>query len=278
MKNINLIHTEQSDVGLSKSTFPDGEIQVKFIEEIDCREEYKVACRIVSPADLFILQQVSDILRRHEVRFSIYIYYLMGMRMDRVMSFLRPFTLKIVAGIVDGLGAESVTVYAPHSIVSEKMFRKTRFKQESMKGLIYSGILSKENYLLVFPDKGAYSRYRNEFSFDYTRCEKVRNPETGKIESIEFLDKNKIVSSTKALVIDDLLDGGGTFVGLAEKAKEINPEIELSLYTDHAVNREGLLKVSKHYDKVYTTNSFSDWVGLPENVKIIDVIRDGGKK
>lgn len=56
------------------------------------------------------------------------------------------------------------------------------------------------------------------------------------------------------------------------KLKELNPS-ELALVVTHAIQEEGLRKVSKVYDKVFITNSYKDWqdddawIGdKPENV------------
>lgn len=74
------------------------------------------------------------------------------------------------------------------------------------------------------------------------------------------------------ILLDDLIYGGGTFLGICEKLKELNPS-ELALVVTHAIQEEGLRKVSKVYDKVFITNSYKDWqdddawIGdKPENV------------
>lgn len=63
--------------------------------------------------------------------------------------------------------------------------------------------------------------------------------------------------------MDDLCDAGGTFVGIANKIREVNPDRKLAIYVTHMVNPKGI------------TNSYADWdeyMKLPDNVRIIKVI------
>lgn len=72
----------------------DGEPQFFLTEELNRKESIDVICRISNTEDLFLLVQVGDILDRQEVEWDLHITYLMSM--DRVMSFNRPFSLKVV--------------------------------------------------------------------------------------------------------------------------------------------------------------------------------------
>ena len=270
MKRIDLRHKENSEVGYVISRFPDGEVQIS-LEGLDVKERYEVSCRVSSAEDLFLLSQVADILRRHELEFSLRIYYLMGMRMDRVISFARPFTLKVVAGIIDDLGASEVMVYSPHSAATGRMFKKTNFRSEMLSGISLSGLFAKDNYTVIFPDEGAYRRY-NIFNMVSIRCEKVRDLETGQITSMKLLEPERLHKANKVIVIDDLCDGGRTFIEVEKLARGANPAIEISLYVDHAVNRKGIEAVSIAYDKVYITDSYADWKDLPSNVQLIKLL------
>lgn len=93
MQILNLVNKEASSINYSISHFPDGEVQIT-LDSFSRKDDILVECRITSAEELFILMQVMDILDRQEVTYSVIIYYLMGMRMDRVMDFNRPFTLK----------------------------------------------------------------------------------------------------------------------------------------------------------------------------------------
>ena len=80
------------------------------------------------------------------------------------------------------------------------------------------------------------------------------------------------VAGRALLVIDDLCDGGGTFVGLAPKLRELNPNT-MSLLVTHAIQKQGVEKVAAVYDKVYITDTYKDWTkeSLPANVTVFKV-------
>lgn len=285
MQTLNLINKEKSDITYSISRFPDGEIQVT-LGEFSRKDEVNVRCRITSTEELFILMQVADILTRHGVYFSISIYYLMGMRMDRVMDFNRPFTLKMIVDILDNLGASEVCIFCPHSFASLDLFRRTTSMEiysDEWEQFI-SSLTSSNNYQMVIPDAGALSRYcrDEEPASDVIVGEKVRDIATGNITSIGIKNPEAL-DGRPLLLVDDLCDGGGTFAGLASAIRKINPNANISIMVNHMVNPKGIETLSKNFDHVYFSNSYKDWDTLkaeygkavpflPENVTQINVV------
>lgn len=109
-------------------------------------------------------------------------------------------------------------------------------------------------------------------------CSKTRNPETGKLEGFsienpELLENEELIDMP-LVVIDDLCDAGGTFVGVASKIREINPNRRLAIFVTHMVNPKGITTLSENYDEVYFTNSYLNWenLELPSNVSVIKVV------
>ena len=274
MQILNLINKEKSNIDYSISKFPDGEVQIT-LGEFSHKEEILILCRITSAEELFILMQVCDILRRHGMRFTIHIFYLMSMRMDRVMDFNRPLSLSIVCKILDDLGATEIGIYCPHSIEYKKFFRYTDVFE----------ILSKininwDNYQLLYPDKGSRDRYNKPFIFGQRIFgKKSRDLTTGKIISIE-LENPENLNGNPLLIRDDLCDGGGTFIGLAEAVRKINPNLELNIVVDHMVNPKGIENLSKTFNHIWFTNSYKDWkkdwesqpTPFPKNITQVDVV------
>lgn len=280
MQTLNLTNLEKSDIKYSISRFPDGEVQIT-LGEFSHKDEVSIKCRITSAEDLFILMQVSDILVRHGMYFSIIIYYLMGMRMDRVMDFNRPFTLKMVVNILDHLGASIIYIYTPHSKEVYNLFKNTQVLR-----LVPAEQFpfSVDDFQIVLPDEGAVKRYLpHSLAKDVIVGEKVRDVETGKILSIKIKNPEAIDGERPLLMLDDLCDGGGTFVGLADVIREIRPDIVINIAVNHMVNPKGIENLSKNFNHVFFTNSYKDWNGLkaeygkavpalPENVTQIDII------
>jgi ribose-phosphate pyrophosphokinase len=96
---------------------------------------------------------------------------------------------------------------------------------------------------------------------------------TGKLLSFKVTNPEEF-NGEEITVIDDLCDGGGTFVGIASELRKLNPT-KLRLVVTHAVNYDGILKVASVYDEVIITNSYKNWgtnETLPDNVRVIDII------
>jgi ribose-phosphate pyrophosphokinase len=74
------------------------------------------------------------------------------------------------------------------------------------------------------------------------------------------------------MVVDDLCDGGGTFLGIAEAIRKIDENAKISISLIHMVNRKGIENLSKTFDNVFFTNSYKDWDNLPENCKMYNIL------
>ena len=261
MKRIDLFTGETGDVQYDIFTFPDGEKHIKFTEELDRKEKYTVACRIRNAEELFILVQVGDILNRMEVVWDLRILYLMSMRMDRVINFNEAFSLKTVANIINSLKPFTVGIATPHSDRTLKLIDSSfSFGDSEINN--YLGDKS-EKLIICAPDKGAYDRYwlYIEGRPNLT-VRKKRDLSNGRILSLEVEEKNytdEDIKDADILVLDDLCDGGGTFVLCAQKLRELFPDNRLILYVTHMVNPKGLENVLKVYDEVHITNTYENY-------------------
>lgn len=273
MQILNLTNPEKSDIKFTVSRFPDVEVQIT-LGEFTRKDSIKVLCQITNAEELFFVKQVFDILDRNEVVYDVFIGYLMGMRMDRVMDFNRPFTLKIVADILKSSKARTFEILEPHS--DRTFYELGTYKR----GVSDLGIF--DGYQIILPDDGAKKRYEDTMYFifgfgpDTVFCSKVRDEKTGKIFRIQ-VDNPEVLSDRPMLIIDDLCDGGGTFLGIAEAIRAIKPDAKLNIKVVHAVNGVGLQRLSQTFDHVYITNSYKDWkkdwepTPFPANITQTDV-------
>lgn len=245
-----------ADVDYKVFAFPDGEKQIQFLETLTPTSPYLVKTRITSADELFILMQTADILNRNNVEWSLYITYLMTMRMDRVMDDNRPFSLKIVADIIRNLGAKDIQIVEPHSDVSTTLIGAT-----SIRGVWYEqAVASVENPIICYPDKGACKRYADIFlphNCSTIQFEKVRDLNTGKITGL-VCENIQTVRGKNVVVIDDLVDGGATAVSIVEQLRK-NGADQIVFVCAHAVNEVGLQRISSAFDHVYITDSYKAW-------------------
>lgn len=270
MKVLNLIHKEKSDINYNIFEFPDGESQI-LLDEFSHKEDYiDVKCRITNAEELFIVCQICDILDRHEMCYTLSIYYLMGMRMDRVMSFNRPFTLKVIMNILWQYNISSIRILEPHSDAY------ARFNPRAEQIFIgTTGMPTNwEDYQIVYPDEGASERYSFHYNMNLPviQCSKERDINTGKITSIN-IDNPQDIKDKPLLIVDDLCDGGGTFCGIAKAFEKLGiDKNRLNLSVIHMVNAKGIANLSKQFNHVWITNSYKDWDNLPDNITMTDII------
>lgn len=248
---INVKPSEPKRDGLieyERFTYPDGQPDIRLKTEINRKEGVNITCRIRNPEELFDLMMVADVVNRQSYVDKLVILYLMGGRTDRVLSFDRPFTLKIVSDMINTIKAREVEIMDPHSGRTTDLIENS--KGDTIRS--YSGIKS-AGYMVAVPDEGASGKYNYDI-----RCSKARDKDTGRLSGFKVEEVRYYPKGSKILLVDDLCDGGGTFLGIHEKLKELEPE-EISLAVTHAIQEEGLIKVSKAYDNVYVTNSYRDW-------------------
>lgn len=115
------------------------------------------------------------------------------------------------------------------------------------------------NEAILFPDAGAGKRYRipgYERSFVGA---KERVPQTGKLSGFEVPD---LANYDGVLIVDDICDGGGTFLGIAECLRRTAFRGPIALYVSHGIFSKGLFALRNHFEQIYTTNSFSE--GSPD--------------
>lgn len=270
-KVINLAYPEKGDVSFKVNNFPDGDIRVDF-EDLDRKSEYHILCRISSFYDFAVLAHTMDVLNRNEVIYSTYISYLLGGRMDRVIDINKSFSLKVYLNVFNAINNHSGAVYVldPHSEVTDRLFGIANFTGESY---FTSKVLDSDYDLIIFPDEGAYNRYTKFGSFmgvSTVVAKKLRSIEDGSIVSYKIDTPDFIENAKNICVIDDLCDGGRTFLLLADYINSVNPDAVKDLYITHSVNDAGLERVANVYDTVFTTNSYKDRIST-ENVVVCDV-------
>lgn len=269
MQILNLINKEKSDIDYSISRFPDGEVQIT-LGEFSHKDRLMVMCRVTNPEELFILTQVMDILDRHGMIYEVEIYYLMTMRMDRVMDFNRPFSLDIVSKMLKLFNARKIYILEPHS--NRILWDVSLFRELFLPEISQSRCEFFDTYQIVFPDNGAKSRYKNfEGIYPPIFCSKIRDSDTGKLSGFK-IDNPQDLKGDNLLIFDDLCDGGGTFCGIASEIKKIKPDAKLSIYVTHMVNPKGIENLSKNFNHVWFTNSYKTWENLPNNVTQIEIV------
>lgn len=108
---------------------------------------------------------------------------------------------------------------------------------------------------LVSPDAGAEKKiysYAKMFGTPVLRAYKTRDTKTGEITGIQFIDKPP--KNAIFVVVDDICDGGKTFIELA-KSGGFKPQNSI-LCVSHGIFSKGLEELKKYYGEIFTSDSF----------------------
>jgi len=196
---------------------------------------------------------------------ELYLPYFPGAREDRTHRSehkpeVRSFSSKAYAQQINSLGFDVVKVMDPHSDVIEALVNNVKIMKPDLMILqaIHQSVQEGGALDIVIPDLGArkkitsFMRRHNPTLISNTiQCLKHRDPNTGKLSGFEVLD-DKV--SPNALIVDDICDGGGTFLGIAEKLKEKGAK-RLFLYTTHGLYTKGPNNLLKTFDKLFRSDS-----------------------
>ena len=109
--------------------------------------------------------------------------------------------------------------------------------------------------IYVAPDAGAEKSVREDAAYFDKRlvtATKTRDTKTGEITATVVHDKDS-VKGANCLILDDICDGGRTFIELA-KALKAAGALEVQLYVTHGIFSRGLDVLKPHMSKVYAIN------------------------
>lgn len=269
---LNIKQNEYFDV----ITMPGGEPHMKWKSGNLDGLNIKLLARLNSGNDLLELLVVTDALKRLGCRLSVCIPYFCGARQDRISGYGESLTVKVYADIINAQGYTRVSILDPHSDVTPALINNCSVLPVSH---ILKKIVTEGNYnVVLIPDAGAAKKTLNYYFPDsnfnqkltFVQCLKKRDTVTGKLSGFKVVDP--IPEYAKCLIVDDICDGGGTFLGLAEEA--INGPSgtvdKLSLYVTHGIFSKGvesLLYPAKYgFNEIYTTDSIRP--NQPEGVKV----------
>lgn len=212
-----------------------------------------------SSSDIMQLMQARDILKRKfpSATFTLSMGYIPYARQDRVCAEGESLAIKVFADILNTLNFNMVTVADPHSDVAPALINNCHVMEQykAIRGHI-PAIQERGISVVVAPDAGATKKAYKvayEYHFGFVQGVKHRDTETGALTGFDaygdVLDKD-------VLIVDDICDGGGTFIGLAKVLKEKGAR-SVSLYVTHGIFSKGLgCMLDTYIDYIYTTDSF----------------------
>jgi len=251
-------------------TFSGGEPHIR-IENFDANKQVTVTHRVKTFSDLGLLSIAIDALRRMYVKdIDLILPYFPGARQDRVMTVGESLTVKVYADIINRYKLNSITIFDPHSDVTPALLDNCKtISNHSFISSVLAQISN--NVILISPDAGASKKVFKLAQAlgisNVLECSKKRDIKTGQLSGFEVPTID--LENKTCLIVDDICDGGGTFMGLGAELKKKNAG-ELFLAVSHGIFSKGFAELNQIFSKIFTTNSFTDF-GKEEKLVQIDL-------
>lgn len=227
-----------------------------------------IIARIQESEDLIRLAMIKDALEKIDrTPINLFLPYLPYARQDRVCDTGESFSLKVFCNLINNLNFNQVIICDPHSEVSPALLNNVMvISQLDIINKYLAFINVAKQSTLISPDAGANKKISLLAGYlehkEFVRADKLRDLSNGKIkETIVYSDDLK---GRNCLIVDDICDGGRTFIELAKVLKSKNAG-KIILYITHAIFSQGVKTLFINgIDEIWTTNSF-DWVSSNED-------------
>ncbi len=248
-----------NEIQVKSFVFAGGEPHIKINPDFHESLPVRITQRINSFNDLGAICVTVDALRRLGAKnLELFIPYFPGARQDRVMVLGEPLTVKVYADIINSLGFEKVMIYDPHSEVAPALLNNCAvFSNHQFIAEVINQIGSSVN--LISPDGGALKKIYKVSEYldglEVVECSKSRDVKTGKLSGFKVYAEDLLGGD--CLIVDDICDGGRTFIGLAQELKNKNAG-RLYLAVSHGIFSKGFEELLTVFDKIFTTDSIKE--------------------
>ena len=272
IQKLNLVNAENSDIKYKISKYPDGQQSISIdLPDTDLHEKITVSItsRLNSFRDLEVIIAANQALREFSYveNVKLNVPYFLGARSDRKFEAGTSNYLKtVICPIINSQNFSRVTVLDPHSDVLEACLNN--YHKHDNHRLVKDALSKIDNrdgaqdrICLVSPDAGAYKKIfdvAKEFRIEkIITATKVRDIRSGNIIRTEIPTLNQH-DDLKYVIIDDICDGGRTFIELAKAIKGSRPTAKVYLVVTHGIFSAGFEQLNQYFEGIYTTNSYRD--------------------
>lgn len=256
--------------------FSGGEVYFKIEspEDIESEIVYQpgvpntITANITNSDEVFVLMNLKNVLDNVIARSPslidshviLYMPYLPYARHDRPMHNFDSHALKVFCNLINSLNFTNIVIHDCHSDVGIGLLNNcVNVSQDRLLSDFSDNILKINDIdYIIAPDNGAVkkaSKIAEKFKLPLITCLKERDLATGHIIKYRILDP--IEKPGKALIVDDICDGGATFNILAKSLKKDTPINEISLYVTHGIFSKGLNELFENIDHIY---SYHPWI------------------
>ena len=238
--------------GIEVLRFPGGEFHAK-VPDVTLGHVH-IFAKIRTWDDFGKFLVVADAYRCMDKTVHVFMPYAPGARQDRIQAGF-PLTSSLYPQAMAS-SIDSLTFTDIHSPAAYEIYRQSLDQPIRDIGFGHIPDLIDQRYDIVLAaDAGGVDRAETVASLlgidTVLRCEKKRDSTTGKLTGFKVPDVPYVA---KVLIADDICDGGGTFIGIADEL--VKTTNNLGLYVTHGIFSKGLDPLLQRFNRVYTTNSW----------------------
>lgn len=252
-----LTNGELVNIDFSAWNFPAGEFGVKLPKVASDDMGFCITWHYENDAEFMQVANIVNAIRKtytDSAMIDLLVPYLPYARQDRVCHEGEAFGLKVFANLLNSLNLDNVVSFDVHSEIAKSVINNfTNIDQ-----FICARDLPKYDFVIA-PDAGAAKKI-NQLS----QVNDIENPTqvitlekhrfNGKVSHILPKYLPDIVGK-KVCVVDDICDGGATFISVGNLFKELMfKPAKLDLYVTHGIFSKGTDELLKIYDTIYTCN------------------------
>jgi ribose-phosphate pyrophosphokinase len=264
MVTLDLTSLENSNIKYKISKFPDGQQSITLDKPLITQRLSMVLIksRLNSFKDLELIITANQCLKEFGIEdVNLYTPYFLGGRSDRKFGEGQTNYLKnVICPIINSQKFNKVVVMDPHSDVLEACL--DNFVKIGNFDLVEFALddINDKNIMLVSPDAGASKKIfdvATKFQIEnIVTASKLRDIKTGNIIRTELPTMN-LDGINHIVVIDDICDGGRTFIELAKAIREIT-NLPIHLVVTHGIFSAGFKSLFEYFEGIYCTNSIFD--------------------
>jgi ribose-phosphate pyrophosphokinase len=243
--------------------FPAGESMLAVKPSVSMGDTSIVEWDYESDEEFFQLSLLVDIIRRNGgTDIELVVPYMPHGRQDRVMKPGDPLSIRVACDLINTMNFSRVITLDDHSsVVSallnnhypiDRLYILASFP--SVMELLEGGAV------IISPDAGAQKTndsIAKEFSVPHLCASKTRDVTTGNIIGVVAPE----VQGKVCLIVDDICDGGRTFIELS-KALRANGATEVYLYVTHGIFSKGVDIFDGLIDGVFVANMINQVEGV----------------
>ena len=251
---LKVINQDGTEVSVQHSTFPAGEVYVKILEPELVTQNMTVRLLSADSEQIMRAVMLADALKYlGAINLTLNTPYLPYSRQDRVCSKGESFSLSVFLDVLDRVGYNNIETLDIHNskccskLITNIHVDYTLYIQTPLEGTVF-----------VSPDKGAVERCKRASCGQYPVAvlDKERTLEGIVQEPSTIIDLQLIKEAKSLLIIDDICDGGGTFLSAAKVLRGLNPTAELHLFVTHGIFSQGLEKLENVFNSVKCVNRY----------------------